>query len=94
MAMEAMKTGRFAATGMTALSWDRGVPDPVSGTLEHLSPMSLAISAITCATTLPSTAALSRCSTMGCRPTKVAKNLRTNIAVAASVCALPPILAP
>jgi hypothetical protein len=43
MAMEAMKTGRFAATGMTALSWDRGVPDPVSGTLEHLSPMSLAI---------------------------------------------------
>jgi hypothetical protein len=42
MAMEAMKTGRIAATGMTALSWDGG-PDPISGTLEHLSPMSLAI---------------------------------------------------
>jgi hypothetical protein len=27
MAMEAMKTGRIAATGMTALSWDGG-PGP------------------------------------------------------------------
>jgi hypothetical protein len=71
----------------------RGVPDPVSGTLEHLSPMSLAIGD-NVRDNAPKHRALSRCSTMGCRPTKVAKNLRTNVAVAASVCALPPILAP